>query len=155
MAQDLEPEYITIASDNRTAWVSRQENNSLAQIDVRDKVVIKIIPLGYSDRSQPGFGIDASDQGGPIDIANWPVLGVYMPDGITNLTAGGQRYVLTANEGDARDWPGITAGLSGNTAQEARRARSVADLLMFPDADVNAKLGRLNVTPLDSSGSAA
>jgi hypothetical protein len=50
--------------------------------------------------------------------------------------------VLTANEGDARDWPGISSN-----GEEARRARSVADLTLFPDANDTTKLGRLNVTP--------
>ena len=142
VAEDLEPEYITIADDNRTAWVSLQENNALAKIDLKDRAVTAIHALGYSDHSQAGFGLDASDQGGVIDISTWPVRGLYMPDGITNFSAGGTRYVLTANEGDARDWPGISSN-----GEEARRARSVADLAKFPDADVNTKLGRLNVTP--------
>ena len=142
VAQDLEPEYLTIADDSRTAWVSLQENNALAQLDLRAKTVTRIIALGYSDHSRPGFGIDASDQGGVIDIQNWPVKGIYMPDGIANYTVGGARYLLTANEGDARDWPGISSN-----GEETRRARAVADLTLFPDANENNKLGRLNVTP--------
>ena len=147
VAQDLEPEYITIADDNRTAWVSLQENNALAQLDLRAKRVERILPLGYSAHNRVGFGLDASDQGGAanLNIAPWPVRGLYMPDGIANYTAGGQRYVLTANEGDQRDWPGISA--TAPTNEEARRARSVADLVAFPDANDNLKLGRLNVTP--------
>jgi len=50
--------------------------------------------------------------------------------------------VLSANEGDARDWPGISSN-----GEELRRARAVADLALFPDAADNARLGRLNVTP--------
>ena len=142
VAQDLEPEYITIADDSRTAWVSLQENNALAQLDLRAKTVTRIIALGYSDHSRPGFGLDASDQGGPVNIQNWPVKGIYMPDGIANYAIAGARYVLTANEGDARDWPGISSN-----GEEARRARAVADLTLFPDANDNNKLGRLNVTP--------
>jgi hypothetical protein len=144
VAQDLEPEFITIADDNRTAWVSLQENNALAQIDLRNKTVTRITALGYADHSLPGFGIDASDRDDVINIENWPVKGMYLPDGIANYTVDGERYVLTANEGDARDWPGIVPG--GD--EETQRARSVADLTLFPEADDNAKLGRLNVTPL-------
>jgi hypothetical protein len=143
VAQDLEPEYITVSSDLHTAWVSLQENNAIAQIDLWTGRVTRISALGYSDHSRPGFGIDASDQGGVIDIANWPVKGMYMPDGIANYRVNGKSYVLTANEGDARDWPGISSN-----GEEARRARSVADLVLFPDANDNTKLGRLNLTPL-------
>ena len=142
VAQDLEPEYITVAGDNRTAWVSLQENNALARLDLRSKTVDRIIDLGYADHSQPGHGLDASDQDGAISVANWPVRGLYLPDGIANYSVDGTRFVLTANEGDARDWPGISSN-----GEEARRARSVADLTLFPDAADNARLGRLNVTP--------
>lgn len=85
VAQDLEPEYITIADDNRTAWVSLQENNALAQLDLRAKTVTRLMPLGYADHSQPGFGLDASDQDGAINIQGWPVKGMYMPDGDLQL----------------------------------------------------------------------
>lgn len=113
---------------------------------MRDLTVSSIIPLGYADHSVEGQGLDASDQAGVVDIATWPVKGMYMPYGLANYVAGGEQYVLTANEGDARDWPGINT--TGNTAEETRRAGSVADLTVFPDAAVNTKLGRLNVTPL-------
>jgi hypothetical protein len=33
VAQDLEPEYITVASDSKTAWVSLQENNAIARAE--------------------------------------------------------------------------------------------------------------------------
>jgi hypothetical protein len=147
VAQDLEPEYITVADDGRTAWVSLQENNAIAQVDLRDKTVTEIFPLGYADHSIAGHGIDASDQNsGIVDITTWPVKGMYMPDGIANYAVDGARFVVTANEGDARDWPGIST--SAPTNEEPRRAKSVADLTLFPAADDNNKLGRLNVTPL-------
>ncbi len=142
IAQDLEPEYITIAKDNQTAWVSLQENNALAEIDLKSTSVRRITDLGTSDHSRPGFGFDASDQGGAIDIRNWPVKGLYQPDGIANYRVRGEQYVLTANEGDARDWVGISSN-----GEEMRRAASVADTALFPDAAVNTALGRLNVTP--------
>jgi hypothetical protein len=150
VAQDLEPEYITVAPDNRTAWVSLQENNALARLDLRSKRVSAITALGWADHSLPGGGIDGSDRnGGTIDIRPWPVKGMFMPDGIATFTTGGQAYVLTANEGDARDWPGIDAGLPGISpdGEEASRARSVADLTAFPAAGSDNLLGRLNVTP--------
>ncbi len=148
VAQDLEPEYITVADDSKTAWVSLQENNALAILDLKKQRVSSIVALGTNDHSRPGFGIDASDQGGTIDIRNWPVQGMYMPDGIANYEVKGQPYVLTANEGDARDWPGVSSN-----GEEARRARSVADLTLFPDASDNTKLGRLNVTPFAPASS--
>lgn len=142
VAQDLEPEYITIADDNRSAWVSLQENNALAHIDLRSKTVTKITALGYSDHSRPGWGFDASDRNrGVIDIAPRRTQGMYMPDGIASFSAAGQHFILTANEGDARDWVGINA-----KGEEAARAKSVADPLLFPETTADDNLGRLNVT---------
>ena len=34
VSQDLEPEYIAVSGDDRFAWVSLQENNALALIDL-------------------------------------------------------------------------------------------------------------------------
>jgi 2',3'-cyclic-nucleotide 2'-phosphodiesterase (5'-nucleotidase family) len=136
VAQDLEPEYITIAGDGRTAWVSLQENNALAVLDLRSRRVDRIVALGTSDHSVAGFGFDASDRDGRIDISTRSTKGLYMPDGLANFELRGKQYVLTANEGDARDYTGFV---------DVGRARSVADTATIPAAGVDAQLGRLNV----------
>lgn len=142
VAQDLEPEYVTISDDNKTAWVSLQENNAIAILNIRSGKVDEIVPLGTSDHSRAGFGIDASDRdsgignAGRINIANWPVRGLYMPDGIANFEIRGETYVFTANEGDAREYTGFN---------DVARARSAADLTAVPAAASDAQLGRLNV----------
>lgn len=141
VAQDLEPEYISIEENGRTAWVSLQENNALARVDLRDGTVDRIVALGFADHSLAGHGIDASDQGGTVDIATLPVKGMYQPDGIAAYEVGDEEYVVTANEGDARDWPGINPN-----GQEMARAGSIADTVLIPQAAVNTQLGRLNVT---------
>lgn len=146
VAQDLEPEYITVSADGRTAWVSLQENNAIAEIDLWFNWVRKITALGTSDHSVPGSGIDASDRDGTISIANWPVKGLYMPDGIANYRVGRTDYILTANEGDAREYTGFS---------DVGRAKSVADIAAIPAAGSDAQLGRLNVIttgPKNSSG---
>ena len=103
--QDLEPEYIAISEDSSTAWVALQENNALAKIDIASATVTEILPLGYKDHGVAGNGIDASDEDGEINITTWPgVLGMYQPDAIAAYSAGGNTYLVTANEGDARAW---------------------------------------------------
>ena len=49
VAQDLEPEYITISEDNTRAFVALQENNALAVIDIPTATLLDIQPLGYKD----------------------------------------------------------------------------------------------------------
>ena len=57
----------------------------------------------------PGNELDASDEDGAINIRNWPVLGLYQPDAIASFTApDGNLYLVTANEGDARDYDGYS-----------------------------------------------
>ena len=136
VAQDLEPEYITISDDGRTAWVSLQENNALAILNLKSRRVDDIVALGTSDHAVAGFGFDASDRDSRINIANWPVKGMYMPDGIANFKVRGKEYVVTANEGDAREYTGFA---------DVGRAASVADLAAIPAAANAAELGRLNV----------
>ena len=52
VAQDLEPEYIAISEDSSTAWVSLQENNAFAVLDIVAEEITNILPLGYKDWSQ-------------------------------------------------------------------------------------------------------
>ncbi|WP_374295584.1 choice-of-anchor I family protein [Acinetobacter sp.] len=104
VAQDLEPEYITISSDSKTAWVTLQENNALAKVDLATATVTDVLPLGFKDHGVAGQGIDASDDG-VVNIQTWAgVYGVYMPDAITSYDVDGLTYLVTANEGDAREW---------------------------------------------------
>lgn len=106
VAQDLEPEYITVSADGRTAWIALQENNALARLDVERAEITSIVPLGYKDHGVPENGLDVSDTDGRIDIRAWPGLsGMYQPDSIASYQASDSRtYIVTANEGDARAW---------------------------------------------------
>lgn len=146
VAQDLEPEYIAISPDGTKAWVTLQEANSVAVVDVASAMVESIVPLGLKDWNS-GPGLDPSDKdgagGGPaIKLGNWPVKGMYMPDGIASLARGGQTYYLTANEGDARN-------------EVARASTLNLDPTAFPNAaelKSNAALGRLNCSKLPIDG---
>lgn len=107
VAQDLEPEYITISENSKIAWVSMQENNAIAIIDIESARVKNIVALGYKDHSQPGNELDVSDKEGEINITNWPVFGMYQPDAIDSYSFKNKTYVVSANEGDSRDyWSG-------------------------------------------------
>lgn len=102
--QDLEPEYITVDHNGNNAYVSLQENNALAVIDLQTNTLVDIYSLGIKDYSISQNMADISNKDGKINIANWPVLGLYQPDGIDTIQIGGETYIVTANEGDAKDY---------------------------------------------------
>jgi len=105
VAQDLEPEYIAVSADSATAWVSLQENNALAKVDIASATVTEILPLGYKDHGQEENALDLSDSDDAINIKAWPgVLGMYQPDAIYAYEVDGSTYLITANEGDSRAW---------------------------------------------------
>lgn len=108
VAQDLEPEYITVSVDNKKAYVSLQENNALAVIDLATRKIDKLVALGFKDHSVARNALDVSNQNG-VEIQTYPgVFGMYQPDTIASYGWKGASYIVTANEGDARDWSGYT-----------------------------------------------
>ena len=104
VAEDLEPEYIAVAKDGKTAYVSLQENNAIAKVDISSATVTDIMPLGAKDHSKVGNELDVSNKDGAINITTWPIMGMYMPDAIATYSIGNKNYIVTANEGDAREW---------------------------------------------------
>jgi WD40 repeat protein len=107
-AQDIEPEYIAVSANSNTAWVSLQENNAIARVDLRSKSIEAILPLGFKDYSAPGNEMDLSNADGiKGNFKSWPVLGMYLPDAVAVLPGNNIPFVFTANEGDARDYAGF------------------------------------------------
>jgi hypothetical protein len=116
-------------------------NGSLAVLNDNDfglggpalsTVALGIISFGA------GNTLDASDKDNGINLKNWPVLGMYMPDGVAAFTANGQTYYVTANEGDARD-------------EDTRAGDLSLDPAAFPDTALlnPEQLGRLNVSGIN------
>lgn len=46
LSQDLEPEYVTISADSQKAWVTLQENNAIAEVNLSTKTITGIWGLG-------------------------------------------------------------------------------------------------------------
>ena len=98
---DLEPEYIA-AGDN-TAYVTLQEANAIAVIDLSTNKVTGIYSAGFEDYSKVAVDIDKKDE--KYNAKTYEsLLGIRMPDGIALYSTGGTDYVITANEGDSREW---------------------------------------------------
>ncbi|MCX7933583.1 MAG: choice-of-anchor I family protein [Rhodovarius sp.] len=156
---DLEPEYIAISPDGRTAFVTLQENNAIGVFNLDPGAGpigwSTIIPLGYASHNQSGNGIDTSDRdGGPI-IRQVPIMGLYQPDGIAAFQANGRLYLVTANEGDARDYGGAfveevrisqLVPATGSTPPAGMPALDPALLAAIQPRRGDADLGRLTVT---------
>jgi hypothetical protein len=139
VAQNLEPEYITVSDDGKTAWVALQEANAIAIIDIPSATVTGLTGLGTKDHSLPGNALDASDKDKAINIQNWPVKGFYQPDAIASYKVKGNTFLVLANEGDSRDWDGYS---------EEERIKDLAlDPAVFPASlKDEKKLGRLKTT---------
>lgn len=107
LSQDFEPEYITISADSQKAWVALQENNAIAEINLANNTYTSMWALGTKDMSLVGNGADISDNNGEVLIANWPIKSFYQPDGIANYAVSGSNYIVTANEGDEKEYTGF------------------------------------------------
>ncbi|WP_291298849.1 choice-of-anchor I family protein [Elioraea sp.] len=143
VAQDLEPEYIAISSDGATAYVTLQEANAIAVLDIASATFTRIMPLGFKDHSLPDNAFSVNDQDNVFLPQNYRVLGMYQPDGIVYAEFGGTGYLITANEGDARDYTGFTEEVRVGSGSYQ------LDPAVFPDAATlkqNVNLGRLTVT---------
>jgi hypothetical protein len=141
VSQDVEPEHIAVSWDSDTAWVTLQENNAIAIVDIESATVLDIVGLGYKDHSQAGAGFDGSDDDDAIQITNWPVHSLYQPDEVVSFNEGWSTFLVTANEGDPRDYDGF---------EESDRLSDLSlDPTAFPDASAlqdDAALGRLKVS---------
>ena len=102
VAMDLEPEYVSISKDNKYAYVSIQENNGLAIINLEDNS-LELKGLGFKDWSNLQF--DASDKDGGVNFKSYRGLyGMYQPDTIASFSWKGANFIVSANEGDAREY---------------------------------------------------
>ncbi|MDP2388423.1 MAG: choice-of-anchor I family protein [Bacteroidota bacterium] len=142
-SKDFEPEYITISDDDSKAWVTLQENNALAELDLINNTVVRLIPLGTKDHNLVANALDASNSTSDVNLSNFPVKGMYLPDAIAHYTNGSNLYLLTANEGDSRAWTGM------NEETTIGSGSYILDPTLFPNAtDLknNSVLGKLKTT---------
>ncbi|WP_394278608.1 choice-of-anchor I family protein, partial [Microbacterium sp.] len=144
VSRNLEPEYITVVGD--TAYATLQEANAIAEIDLASATVTDIHALGFKDHGLAANALDPSDRDGKVELRTYPGLkGIYMPDAIDSYTVDGTTYLVTANEGDAREWGSYV---------EPARAKDLGKKGLLPVCDDSplkgklgdADLGRLNVT---------
>ena len=98
---DLEPEYIAVSGGK--AYITLQENNAIAVLDLASRTYDGIWSAGFEDYSVTSIDIDKKDDAYAPKTYD-SLMGIRMPDGIAAFQADGRTYLVTANEGDAREW---------------------------------------------------
>ena len=99
---DLEPEYI--ACTNETAYITIQEANAVAVLDLVSGTYCGVYSLGYRDLGREENALELVEDGAYAANTYPGAVAAYMPDGISMYESNGKTYLVTANEGDAREW---------------------------------------------------
>ena len=149
VAQDMEPEYVTISADNSQAFVTLQENNAVAVVNLASNRIDRIIPMGYKNHGLAANAIAASDKvsaTSPFVLKPYANLfGIYMPDGIASFNVNGTSYFITANEGDDRDDFLPTGQKETVRVGSSSMVLSSSSFPTATDLKKDAELGRLTV----------
>lgn len=141
VSQDLEPEFITVTDDSTIAYVSLQENNAYAVIDLTIPSITEVTSWGVKNHLLEENALDVSNRLDFVFMSTWNIAGMYQPDAITNYTVNGTNYIVIANEGDARDYDGFS--------EEVRIDDLDLDPEAYPDVailQIDENLGRLRTT---------
>ena len=99
---DLEPEYI--ACDNDTAYITCQEANAIAVLDIAKGEFTGVYSVGFEDYSQVPIDLGNNDKTYAPHTYD-DLKGIRMPDAVSLYQVNGTTYLITANEGDSRTWP--------------------------------------------------
>ena len=147
----VEPEF-PVATNER-AYVTLQENNAIAVVDLEGGAaprISAILPLGTITQR-----IDASDRdptnGGLAAInINDVVPGLPMPDTIATFLHNGRRLLATANEGDARSDDGDVARAGAANVVDTV-ADGPDDRIFSGSLSDSAGIGRLTISRVDGN----
>ncbi len=147
VAKDLEPEYITVAANNDFAYVSLQENNAIGIINLED-LTIEVKALGYKDWGK--YQLDYSNKDEMPSFKSIEGLyGLYQPDTLASYTWNGSTFIVSANEGDARDYDGYSEEVRIKDiidTDELNQTLSTELQMQYDASGGKDYLGRLKVT---------
>ncbi|XP_070192260.1 uncharacterized protein [Littorina saxatilis] len=147
-SDDVEPEYVTFNAEQTKAYIGLQDNNAIAVVDLAADNITSVLGLGFKNWTL--FQLDPSDRDNGIHMAPWPVYGIYQPDGIAWFRWSGTDYLVTANEGGAKEYDSVSF-------EEDKRGKefSAQELSSSVSADMRAalrndsQLGRLKFSSVD------
>jgi|GEM_PF-265352 len=109
----IEPESIGFAADSQTVYVTLQENNAIARLDLAGALPATLPASAVFGLGQVNFTGDTSTSGGYNPVNS--VVAFREPDGVRAVEIGGVRYLVTADEGDTRNAAGSNSVRGGRT----------------------------------------
>ena len=147
----IEPEFPVATNDK--AYVTLQENNAIATIDLTGASANKITAIKYLGTITQR--IDASDRdpqnGGLAAInINDVVPGLPMPDTLVTFMYRGRRLLATANEGDARTDDGDIARAGAADVVDTVSS-GPTDVIFSGSISDSSGIGRLNISRVDGN----
>ena len=146
-AKDLEPEYITTSSDSKMAYVSLQENNAIGIINLED-LTIEVKALGYKDWGKYELDFTNKDEV-PEFKSIQGLYGMYQPDTLASYRWNNATFIVSANEGDARDYDGYSEEVRVKDiidSDELNQTLSIDLQGQYDESGGKDYLGRLKVT---------
>lgn len=93
-----------IACDNDTAYITCQEANAIAVLDIAKGEFTGVYSVGFEDYSQVPIDLGNNDKTYAPHTYD-DLKGIRMPDAVSLYQVNGTTYLITANEGDSRTWP--------------------------------------------------
>ena len=85
------------------------KKDTAPSVDIASKTFEGVYPIGFEVYGKTPIDLDKKDDAyAPKTYEG--LLGIRMPDAIAAYTVGGETYLVTANEGDAREWGDEDAG---------------------------------------------
>ncbi len=129
---DLEPEYI--ACDNDTAYITCQEANAIAVLDIAKGEFTGVWSVGFEDYSQVPVDLGNDDKTyAPSTYED--LKGIRMPDAVSLYQVNGTTYLITANEGDSRTWPvGLETDVNESKSKKSPNGKTFEKKVTWFDA---------------------
>ncbi|XP_050413243.1 mesenchyme-specific cell surface glycoprotein isoform X4 [Patella vulgata] len=150
--RDVEPEYITYNTDESIAYIGLQENNAIAEVNLKTETITAIHGLGA--KSWNATKLDPSDKDDGIHLSSYDIKSFYLPDAIHFHTWMDSSIIITANEGDAKDYADlIDWDEERRGAKAAKKLSDVIPAIVKTDLKDDKKLGRLTFSKVDGLNS--
>ncbi|XP_076469938.1 uncharacterized protein LOC143300238 [Babylonia areolata] len=150
-SDDIEPEFVTFNADQTKAYISLQENNAIAVVDLRTGTITDLYGLGH--KSWALSRLDPSDKDGGVRMAPWAVRGMYQPEGMQWFQWRGQGYVITANEGSRKKFRHFQEAQRGRSFLRSQLSASISPQIRTA-LETDAQLGRLKLSTVDGKNQA-